>query len=309
MSWRMVADFCKKHPITLKVADRMGRGHGRTRFLDCMQPAPPASGQKPDLSDWQSRKLSAVWIGHATLLLRLGDLTILTDPVFSRRVGLGLGVCTLGPQRWTSPALAMDELPPIDLILLSHAHYDHLDLPSLARLDGTAEHPGPRIITASHMHDLLGGLHFSQVDELKWNQSIQIGAVKITAIPVKHWGARTFIDLHRGYNAYLLEAAGQRVLYGGDTAFHEGFASVGPVDLAILGIGAYDPYIAAHATPEQAWTMAMQVKAAAVLPMHHSTFKLSHEPMTEPIERFLTAAGNELERVVIRQIGQQWIAP
>lgn len=303
MSWRMVADFCKKHPATLRVADRMGRGHGRARFLDSMQPSPPLPADQPDLSGWENRTLSAVWIGHATLLIRMGDLTILTDPVFSRRVGLGLGLCTLGPQRLASPALTIDKLPPIDIILLSHAHYDHLDVPSLARLAGK-----PRIIAAHHITDLLHGLTFSQVDELKWNQSLSIGRLKITAQQVKHWGARTFYDLHRGYNAYLLEADGRRVLYGGDTAYHNGFEQLGAVDLAILGIGAYDPYVAAHATPEQAWRMAEQVKAAAILPMHHSTFRLSHEPTAEPIERFMAAAGNQSGRVVIQRIGQQWTA-
>src|SRR6185295_1777444 len=122
----------------------------------------------------------------------------------------------------------------------------------------------------------------------------------------KHWGARTFYDKHRGFNAYLLDAGKRRVLYGGDTAFFNGFSDIPGVDLAILGIGAYDPYVAAHATPEQAWAMADHCRADHVLPMHHSTFKLSHEPMHEPIERLLEAAGRLVDRVVIRQIGASW---
>jgi L-ascorbate metabolism protein UlaG (beta-lactamase superfamily) len=96
------------------------------------------------------------------------------------------------------------------------------------------------------------------------------------------------------------------VLYGGDTAYHEGFRGVGKVDLAILGIGAYDPYVAAHATPEQAWQMADHCRAEHVLPMHHSTFKLSHEPRHEPLERLLAAAGRLVDRVVAPQIGRSW---
>ena len=112
--------------------------------------------------------------------------------------------------------------------------------------------------------------------------------------------------MHRGFNAYLIEALKRRVLYGGDTAYHEGFKDVGKVDLAVFGIGAYDPYIAAHATPEQAWKMADHVRAKYILPMHHSTFRLSFEPVTEPIQRMLAAAGRDAERVVVREVGGQW---
>src|SRR6185369_15865072 len=114
---------------------------------------------------------------------------------------------------------------------------------------------------------------------------------------VQHWGARTFYDHHRGFNAYLIEGDGKRILYGGDTAYHTGFKGIGKVDLAIFGIGAYDPYIQAHATPEQAWDMANHVRAERLLPMHHSTFRLSHEPMGEPIQRLLDAAGKDPERI------------
>ncbi len=93
---------------------------------------------------------------------------------------------------------------------------------------------------------------------------------------------------------------------GGDTAYFEGFRDIGPVDLAILGIGAYNPYLAAHATPEQAWEMAQHMHAAHVLPMHHSTFRLSHEPMEEPLERMIAAAGGHVDRLVCKYIGQEW---
>ncbi len=130
--------------------------------------------------------------------------------------------------------------------------------------------------------------------------------LRVTAQPVIHWGARTFHDRHRGYNAYLIEGNGRRVLYGGDTAFHDGFRRLPGVDLAIMGIGAYDPYVAAHATPEQAWSMADHCRADHIIPMHHGTFQLSHEPVNEPMERMLAAAGRDTDRVVIREIGGMW---
>ncbi len=105
----------------------------------------------------------------------------------------------------------------------------------------------------------------------------------------------------------LLAPRGDVLLFGGDTAYHEGFREVGPVDLAILGIGAYDPYVQAHATPEQAWAMADHARADRVLPMHHSTFRLGLEPLAEPMERLLAAAGRHADRVVVGEIGGMWV--
>jgi L-ascorbate metabolism protein UlaG (beta-lactamase superfamily) len=133
-----------------------------------------------------------------------------------------------------------------------------------------------------------------------------LSGVKFTAREVRHWGARTFLDSYRGFSAFLIESDKHRILYGGDTAYHERFKDIGKVDLAIFGIGAYDPYIQAHATPEQAWAMAQHVDADQLLPMHHSTFRLSHEPMEEPMKRLLAAAGKEADRVAVREVGGQW---
>ncbi|MGN6507586.1 MAG: MBL fold metallo-hydrolase [Tepidisphaeraceae bacterium] len=255
----------------------------------------------PNLVDWHRHRTAAAWLGHATLLLRIGGQTILTDPVFSPRVGIGLGLLTAGPLRHQRPAVAIGELPDIDIILLSHAHFDHLDRPTLSRLPKRS-----RVVASRGLRDLVDDLGFARVDELSWGESMRIDALTITAQPVKHWGARTFYDTHRGYGAFLLEGDGRRVLYGADTAYHEDWRGMGKVDLAIVGIGAYDPYIAAHANPEQALAMAGHVRAERVLPMHHSTFKLSHEPMTEPIERILTAAGKNADRIVVRDVGGMW---
>ena len=300
MSWRGITNWAKKRPATLQLADRLGRGRGRLRILDRLNP-PPHALRKPDLSHWEQQELAAAWIGHATVLLRIGGMTLLTDPVFSSRVGIGLGLMTGGPRRLVAPALALRELPKIDLILISHAHFDHLDRPTLVRLPKTTP-----VVTAHQTGDLIADLGFRRVTELAWGQKTAVGELTITAAEVNHWGARTIYDRHRGFNAYLLEAGKRRVLYGGDTAYHEGFKSLRKVDLAILGIGAYDPYIAAHATPEQAWEMGDHVRADFVLPMHHSTFRLSHEPTAEPMERMLTVAGNDADRVVAREIGGQW---
>jgi L-ascorbate metabolism protein UlaG (beta-lactamase superfamily) len=302
LSWRRAADWAKQRKMTLRLADRLGRGRGGMRILDHLK-ASPASRFVPDLSGWEDAELAAAWLGHATVLLRVGQKTVLTDPVLSAKVGLGLGLLTGGPRRLIAPALTREQLPAIDLILLSHAHFDHLDRPTLARLDKQVP-----VVTASQTSDLVSDLGFGNVTELRWGESATFDGLRVTARAARHWGARTFLDQHRGFNAYLLEAGNRRVLYGGDTAYHDYFRDLQRVDLAILGIGAYDPYVAVHATPEQAWAMADHCGARAVLPMHHSTFRLSHEPMHEPIERMLAAAGGDAERIVIREVGQQWSA-
>lgn len=289
--------------MTLRAADWLGRRRGRLGFLNWAWPPLPAP-RRPALRGWEDASLAAAWLGHATTLLRVGGMTILTDPVMSNRIGVGLGIITAGPLRLAAPALSIEQLPRIDLILLSHAHFDHLDRPTLTRLAKKTP-----VITASANADLVRDLGFRRVRELRWGESVELDSVRIEAVPVRHWGARTFNDIHRGYNGYLVEARsgrGGRVLFGGDTAYQESFAEVGRVDLAVLGIGGYNPYVAAHATPEQAWAMAGDLMADAVFPMHHSTFRLSHEPAAEPMERLMNAAGNDADRIIIRAVGDEW---
>jgi L-ascorbate metabolism protein UlaG (beta-lactamase superfamily) len=299
LSWRRWTDRLKHSQSVLRTADWLGRGRGRMRWLDHLHTVPRP--RVPDLSDWNQQGLSAVWIGHATVLIRIGNKTILTDPVMGNRVGVGLGLITGGPHRLLAPALSVKQLPPIDLILISHAHYDHLDRPTLCRLP--KETP---VITAHHTLDLIRDLGFRRIAELQWGESIDVDTLRITAREVRHWGARTFYDQHRGFNAYLIESPAHRVLYGGDSAYQENFKNLDRIDLAILGIGGYDPYVQSHATPEQAWAMANHMNAEHVLPIHHSTFRLSHEKKGEPMARLLAAAGDEAKRIIVREVGGQW---
>jgi len=205
-SWRHYTDWAKRRPLALRLADAMGRGRGRLRLFDDLNP-PVRAPYVPDLANWERHDLAATWIGHATVLLRIGGMTILTDPVFSTRVGICGGLMTLGPRRFQAPALSIRQLPKLDLILISHAHFDHLDRPSLVRLP--RETP---VVTAKGTHDLVRDLGFRTVTELRWGESVRLGEVSVTAREVKHWGARTFFDAHRGFNAYLLESSKHRVL-------------------------------------------------------------------------------------------------
>lgn len=249
--------------------------------------------------------MHAAWLGHSTVLLKLDGVTILTDPVFSKRAGIGLGPVTLGIKRIVEPALAIAELPKIDAVLLSHAHMDHFDLPSLRRLEGR----GVTVVTASRTADLLHVDRYGGVRELGWDERTQVGPLGIRAFQVRHWGARMRRDTYRGYNGYTIEVGRHRVLFGGDTAMTDSFRRLRTsraFDLAIMPVGAYNPWIHAHCTPEQAWWMAEQAGAEFFLPVHHQTFMLSREPYFEPIERVYGAAGKHPDRVAVARIGQEF---
>jgi L-ascorbate metabolism protein UlaG (beta-lactamase superfamily) len=134
----------------------------------------------------------------------------------------------------------------------------------------------------------------------------------VTAFPVRHWGARLRHDNYRGYNGYLIERAGRRIIFAGDTAMTSDFSALrghGPIDIAIMPIGAYDPWIHSHATPEEAVRMASAAGAEYILPMHHQTFRLSAEPFCEPIERFEKALHQASHRIALREIGQTFVLP
>jgi L-ascorbate metabolism protein UlaG (beta-lactamase superfamily) len=268
-----------------------------------IRPAP----HRPNPHSWPDSGLHAAWLGHSTVLLKIDGVTILTDPVFSSRAGIGLGLFTLGIKRLVEPALAIAELPKIDVVLLSHAHMDHFDLPSLRRLEGQ----GVTVVAASRTADLLRVKRYGGVRELGWGERTQVGALAVRAFEVRHWGARMHRDTYRGFNGYTIEAGRYRILFGGDTALTDSFRELRtarPFDLAIMPVGAYDPWIRAHCNPEQAWRMAQDAGAEYFLPVHHQTFPLSREPYFEPIERVYESAGNHADRVAVSRIGQEFQA-
>ncbi len=259
----------------------------------------PLSIPRPER--WPDRGLHAAWLGHSTVLIKIDGFTILTDPVFSARAGIHLGLLTIGVKRLVEPALQPRELPRIDLVLLSHAHMDHTDLPSLRRL----ENRHTTVINAVETSDLLRVRRWARVRELRWGEAERLRPVTVRAVEVNHWGARMRNDTWRGYNGYVIENGRYRVLFAGDTAQTGGFRSLRgkPIDLAIMPIGAYNPWIRYHCTPEQAWRMAAEAGAERILPVHHQTFPLGREPRLEPIERLQRAAG---ECVVLGRVGQEF---
>ncbi len=278
--------------------------------IESWRPIAPAFA-RPEPLKWSDTQVTLAWLGHSTVLINFFGVTILTDPVLFARVGIRLPGITIGPKRLTAPALRFLDLPHIDLILLSHAHFDHFDLRTLSCFDETT-----RVITARGTSNLLKRTRLSNITELDWGEiktlSAATGEMVIAAFPVKHWGARTQTDTHRGYNGYLIERRGRRIIFAGDTAMTESFAALrghGPIDVAMMPISAYNPWIQSHSTPEQAVRMANAAGARFVVPVHHQTFRLSLESFREPIERFEAALSKTPERIALREIGETFTVP
>ena len=301
-----------EQPILRSSRVRRWLGHlFREWTIESWRPIAPAF-TKPEPAKWSDARVTATWLGHSTVLINFFGVKILTDPVLFARIGIRVPfLFTLGPKRLTAPALRVKELPKIDIILLSHAHFDHIDWRTLSQFDSSVN-----VVTAPRTRDLLRWTRLRDVLELKWNEHTSIDTsseiTKITAIPVEHWGARKRHDDYRGYNGYLIERNNRRILFTGDTAFTDSFAELrqyGAIDLAIMSIGAYNPWIRSQCTPEQAIEMANDAGARFLMPVHHQTFRLSFEPLREPIERFEMALAKTPERIALREIGQTFVLP
>ena len=253
---------------------------------------------------WDPQSITAAWLGHATVLVGFYGVNILTDPALFRRIGADTPLGTVGPKRLVAPALRTAQLPPIDLVLLSHAHMDHLDIPTLRSLPGR-----PRAITAHGTEDLLAGTSLFEPISLRWGDRARVrarnGDLDVQAFEVKHWGARWRHDTYRGFNGYVIEREGKKIIFGGDTALTDSFRSVrccGRVELAIMPIGAYQPWVCSHCTPEQAVRMTNDAGADFLLPIHFKTFAFGREGAVEPLLRLEAAL--ERGRIGWRDVGE-----
>jgi L-ascorbate metabolism protein UlaG (beta-lactamase superfamily) len=245
----------------------------------------PMAGTSRPVELLKADELGVTFIGHSSFLLQVSGRKLLVDPVFSKRLIL--------LRRQRRPGTVVEQLPAIDMVLLTHAHMDHLDMASLRsviratrRLTGRT----PEVIVPRGVEDLVERLGFSQVHGLSWWEQIEVQGLKVTMTPCKHWGARMFRDTHRGYGGYVVEGGGQSVYHSGDTAYFDGFREIGErlkPEIALLPIGAYfpDTYRSVHTSPEEAVRAFVEVGAQKMVPMHYGTFRLGREPMEEPVQR------------------------
>jgi L-ascorbate metabolism protein UlaG (beta-lactamase superfamily) len=299
-------------PYTVKSRTRRWLAHlWREWTVESWRPIAPAFAH-PRPNEWSETNLTAAWIGHSTVLINFFGITVLTDPVLFPRIGIRIPpLFTIGPKRLTQPALRFSELPPVDLVLLSHAHFDHIDTRTLHKF-----YKRTAVVTAPKTSDLLRGMRFCAVTELRWGEGYDLqtdrGSLHVKAFRVNHWGARLRNDNYRGYNGYVLERNNRRIIFGGDTAMTDSFSELRdsrPYDLAIMSIGAYNPWIRSHADPEQVVEMCHAAGVRYIMPVHHQTFRLSFEPFREPIERFEAALRGKPHRIAVREIGETFILP
>lgn len=259
-------------------------------------------------SSWRDDALTIANLGHSTLLMDYFGVRVISDPALFHRIGLSIGpLLTIGPERFTAPPLRPSELRSVDVILITHAHMDHLDIPSLRAMPKNAV-----VVACQRCASLIAPLGFADVRELGWGDQTEVEGLKITAMGARHWGRRwPPFGSDYGFNSYILEKNGCRMLLACDSAFTDLFATLrlNPPEVAAFSIGAYDPWIRNHADPEQAWEMFQQSGARYLIPIHWGTFRLSKEPMEEPLARLVTAAGSEADRIVLRNIGIAWRLP
>ena len=253
----------------------------------------------PGTPDWDLLRNGAqtptvTWIGHSTVLVQLDGVTFLTDPNWDDRSGPFSG--RIGVRRYTPPGIAFDDLPPIDFVLISHDHYDHLDEPTVRRLARTFD---PLFIVPKGIKSWLADRGITHAVELDWGESVVVKGLTVVCTPAQHGGGRTALDQGRRLWASWAVLGSKRFYFGGDTGYYRHFkqigAALGPFDLAALPIGSYTPREIAkpvHISPEEAIQASLDLRAAHFVGVHWGTFALAREPYDEPPHR-LTA---EIER-------------
>ncbi len=253
------------------------------------------------------------WIGHATFLIKLGDTTIITDPIFSKNAG----PLIFGPKRFTEPALKLNEIPKTDIFLLTHNHYDHMDMMTIRRFP----FKNSKVLLPLKLGKYFNKNGYGDVNEMDWYDKILINKnLKITFLPAVHWSKRSFTDTNKTlWGNFLIEYNGIKLLFGCDTGVGKVYKDIGnkygPIDLTFINIGAYNfypimPYkdkSVYHTNPEEALDVAKNLNSKKVIGMHWGTFVLSLEPIMEPPVRFKASAekyGFKKEDVIIYRIGE-----
>jgi L-ascorbate metabolism protein UlaG (beta-lactamase superfamily) len=250
-------------------------------------------------------QLGLTFIGHSSFFLQIAGLNLIIDPNFARWLFV--------LKRLRQPGLRITDLPPLDLVLVTHAHFDHLHRPSLRALVSHTRRlrrPAPAIVVPRHVADLVSDLGFREIIELDWWGEYHDDGISVVHTPSRHWGARVVRDMHRGFGGYVIRSRQESLYHAGDTAYFPGFREIGErlrPGLALLPIGAYEPppFRNVHTSPADAVRAFLDLRARYLVPMHYGSFRLSHEPMDEPL-KFLAAEARKHgieDRVLVLQEG------
>ena len=280
--------------------------------LDLIYPSEHVVSQEKVLSDLNNLKDNnyIAWIGHATFLIKLGDTTIITDPLFSRNAG----PLIFGPKRYIEPAIPLNKIPKINLFLLTHNHYDHLDYRTIKKFP----HKEAKVIVPLKLSKYFTKNKFNDVEEIDWYQETQINNdIKITLLPAVHWSKRTLADTNKTlWGSFLIEYKGKKIFFACDTGYGNIYKELGnkygPIDITFINIGAYDfrPMFEKsvyHTNPEEALNIGKDLNSKKLIGMHWGTVVLSLEPIMEPPVRFKNSAekyGYQKKDAMIFKIGE-----
>ena len=250
-------------------------------------------------------QMGVTFIGHSSFFVQIGGENVVIDPNFARWLFV--------LKRLRQPGLHINDLPPVDVVLVTHAHFDHLhrqSLRAIARHTKRQSGAAPILVIPHHVYDLVSDLGFSEIIELEWWNHYRHSGLDITHVPSRHWGARVIKDSHRGYGGFVLRAGRHSVYHAGDTAYFPGFREIGrrlSPEVALLPIGAYNPpqFRNVHTSPADATQAFVDLKANWMVPMHYGTFRLSHEPIEEPLELLAqeAEAAGVKDRVLVLEEG------
>ncbi|MGA0713050.1 MAG: MBL fold metallo-hydrolase [Pelagibacteraceae bacterium] len=280
--------------------------------LDLTYPSEHVVSQEKVLSDLNNLKDNnyIAWIGHATFLIKLGDTTIITDPLFSKNAG----PLIFGPKRYIEPAIPLNKIPKINLFLLTHNHYDHLDYRTIKKFP----HKEAKVIVPLKLSKYFTKNKFNDVEEIDWYQETQINNdIKITLLPAVHWSKRTLTDTNKTlWGSFLIEYKGKKIFFACDTGYGNIYKELGnkygPIDITFINIGAYDfrPMFEKsvyHTNPEEALNIGKDLNSKKLIGMHWGTVVLSLEPIMEPPVRFKNSAekyGYQKKDAMIFKIGE-----
>ena len=241
-----------------------------------------------NLNSLKDREHYGLWIGHSTFLLNNGDLTILTDPIFSNRAS---PLTFAGPKRLIKPVIKIKDLPKVDVITISHNHYDHLDINSLRKIQ--KKFPNVKILVPKGDLKLLKNYNLNNGHEFLWWEEITINNTNFTFTPAQHWSARGLRDRNKSlWGSWFIKNGDRNIFHAGDTGYSKDFIEIrnrlGEVDFAMIPIGAYDPQwfmSYSHVNPEEALNIAKDLNAKKSIGMHWGTFILTDEPVLEPRDK------------------------
>ncbi len=251
------------------------------------------------------------WIGHATFLIKLGATTIITDPLFSKNTG----PLIFGPKRYVDPAVKLEEIPKVDLLLLTHNHYDHLDASTIRNFP----YKKAKVIVPLKLSKYFK--LFKDVNELDWYQELKINdELKITLLPAVHWSKRSLFDTNKTlWGSFLIEYKNKKIIFASDTGYGNVYKKLGnkygPIDITFINIGAYNFYpimpikdkSVYHTNPEEALNIGRDLNSKKIIGMHWGTVILSLEPIMEPPDRFKKNAskfGYKENDTIVFKIGE-----